>query len=269
VKVGEVMTRGVELASPDDTIQKAASRMAELDTGVLPVGEGDRLVGMLTDRDIAVRAVAQGKGPGHQGARGDDPDVRYCFEDDDLDDAVRSMGEQKVRRLPVLGRDKRLVGHRRLGDVALYADSGQTDAACERRLRAGGPHTQAAEVRRPALHPRRGRRARPRDVARYCPTLLDYGAATWGATREEALGHIREVVAMVVERMGEEGVPVPGHPADHGPASSERIVVAVDEPGPRGDASRLSRVAQRGDGRGGGRDRAAPAPRSVRLSAAR
>ena len=58
MKVGEVMTRGVELASPDDTIQQAASRMAELDAGVLPVGEGDRLVGMLTDRDIAVRAVA-------------------------------------------------------------------------------------------------------------------------------------------------------------------------------------------------------------------
>ena len=61
MKVGEVMTRGVELASPDDTIQKAAGRMAELDAGVLPVGEGDRLVGMLTDRDIAIRAVAQGR----------------------------------------------------------------------------------------------------------------------------------------------------------------------------------------------------------------
>ena len=63
MKVGEIMTRGVEIASPDDTLQQAASRMAELDVGVLPVGENDRLVGMLTDRDIAIRAVAQGRGP--------------------------------------------------------------------------------------------------------------------------------------------------------------------------------------------------------------
>ena len=68
----------------------------------------------------------------------------------------------------------------------------------------------------------------------WCPTLLDYGAATWGATREEALGHIREVVAMVVERMVEEGVPVPVTPADHGPASGERIVVTVGVPAPEG-----------------------------------
>ncbi len=72
MKVGEIMTRGVEIASPDDTVQQAASRMAELDVGVLPVGENDRLVGMLTDRDIAIRAVAQGRGPEHQGTRGDD-----------------------------------------------------------------------------------------------------------------------------------------------------------------------------------------------------
>ena len=142
MKVGEVMTRGVELASPDDTIQNAASRMAELDTGVLPVGEGDRLVGMLTDRDIAVRAVAQGKGPDTKVREAMTPDVRYCFEDDDLDDAVRSMGEQKVRRLPVLGRDKRLVGIVSLGDVALYADSGQTDAAVSAVSEPGGPGDQ-------------------------------------------------------------------------------------------------------------------------------
>ena len=143
MKVGEVMTRGVELANPDDTIQKAAARMTELDTGVLPVGEGDRLVGMLTDRDIAVRAVAQGRGPDTKVREAMTPDVRYCFEDDDLDDAVRSMGEQKVRRLPVLGRDKRLVGIVSLGDVALYADSGQTDAAVSAVSEPGGPHAQA------------------------------------------------------------------------------------------------------------------------------
>ena len=122
MKVGEVMTRGVELASPDDTIQKAASRMAELDTGVLPVGEGDRLVGMLTDRDIAVRAVAQGRGPDTKVREAMTPEVRYCFEDEDLDAVVRSMGENKVRRLPLMSGDKRLVGIVSFGNVALYGD---------------------------------------------------------------------------------------------------------------------------------------------------
>src|SRR3712207_6346888 len=97
MKVGDIMTRGVEIASPDDTIQQAASRMAELDAGVLPVGENDRLVGMLTDRDIAIRAVAQGKGPDTKVREAMTPEVRYCFEDEDLDDVVDNMGENKVR----------------------------------------------------------------------------------------------------------------------------------------------------------------------------
>ena len=143
MKVGEVMTHGVELASPDDTIQKAAGRMAELDTGVLPVGEGDRIVGMLTDRDIAVRAVAQGKGPDATVRDVMTPEVRYCFEDESLDDVVRNMGDNKVRRLPVMSRDKRLVGIVSFGDVALYGDSGQTDAAAAAVSEPGGPHTQA------------------------------------------------------------------------------------------------------------------------------
>jgi CBS domain-containing protein len=143
MKVGEIMTRGVEVASPDDTLQQAASRMAELDAGVLPVGENDRLVGMLTDRDIAVRAVAQGKGPDTKVREAMTLEVRYCFEDEDLEDAVRSMGENKVRRLPVIGRDKRLVGIVSFGDVALYADSGQIDTAAAAVSEPGGPHTQA------------------------------------------------------------------------------------------------------------------------------
>jgi CBS domain-containing protein len=143
VKVGEIMTRGVEVAKPDDSLQQAAGRMAELDTGVLPVGEGDRLVGMLTDRDIAIRAVAQGKGPDAKVRDAMTPEVRYCFEDEDLDDVVRNMGENKVRRLPVMSRDKRLVGIVSLGDVALYGDSGQTDAAAAAVSEPGGPHAQS------------------------------------------------------------------------------------------------------------------------------
>ena len=89
------MTRGVEIASPDDTVQQAASRMAELDVGVLPVGENDRLVGMLTDRDIAIRAVAQGRGPDTKVREAMTPEVRYCFEDEDLDDVVRQHGREQ------------------------------------------------------------------------------------------------------------------------------------------------------------------------------
>ena len=143
MKVAEVMTRQVEVASPEDTLRQAAGRMAELDTGALPVGEGDRLVGMLTDRDIAVRAVAQGRGPETKVREAMTPEVRYCFEDEDLEDAVRSMGENKVRRLPVMSREKRLVGIVSFGDVALYGDSGQTDAAAAAVSEPGGPHTQA------------------------------------------------------------------------------------------------------------------------------
>ena len=143
MKVSEIMTRGVEIASPDDTIQQAASRMAELDVGVLPVGENDRLVGMLTDRDIAIRAVAQGRGPDTKVREAMTPEVRYCFEDEDLDDVVQNMGENKVRRLPVMSRDKRLVGIVSFGDVALYGDSEQADTAVTAVSEPGGPHTQS------------------------------------------------------------------------------------------------------------------------------
>jgi CBS domain-containing protein len=97
---------------------------------------------MLTDRDIAVRAVAKGKGPDAKVRDAMTPDVKYCFEDEDLDAVVRSMGEQKVRRLPVMSRDKRLVGIVSLGDVAVYADAKQTDAAVSAVSEPGGPHTQ-------------------------------------------------------------------------------------------------------------------------------
>ena len=144
MKVGEIMTRGVKIASPDDTIQQAASRMAELDVGVLPVGENDRLVGMLTDRDIAIRAVAQGRGPDTKVREAMTPEVRYCFEDEDLDDVVQNMGENKVRRLPVMSRDKRLVGIVSFGDVALYGDSQQADTAATAVSEPGGSHTQSS-----------------------------------------------------------------------------------------------------------------------------
>jgi CBS domain-containing protein len=119
MKVSDKMTRNVRVASPDDTIQQAARSMAECDAGVLPVGADDRLVGMVTDRDIAVRGVAQGKGLDAKVREVMTPDVKYCFEDEDLDQVARNMGEQQVRRLPVVNREKRLVGILSLGDVAM------------------------------------------------------------------------------------------------------------------------------------------------------
>ncbi len=142
MKVSEIMTRGVEIASPDDTIQQAASRMAELDAGVLPAGENDRLVGMLTDRDIAIRAVAQGKGPDTKVREAMTPEVRYCFEDEDLDAVVRTMGDNKVRRLPVMSREKRLVGIVSLGDLSRETDGEEAHHALEGVSQPGGQHQQ-------------------------------------------------------------------------------------------------------------------------------
>ena len=93
MKVSEAMTRTVRIASPDQSIREVARIMAEVDTGVLPVGENDRLVGMITDRDIAIRAVAEGKGPDAKVREVMTPDIKYCFEDDDVDQVTRNMAE--------------------------------------------------------------------------------------------------------------------------------------------------------------------------------
>jgi CBS domain-containing protein len=120
MNVHDVMSRDVKLASPDDTLQNAAQMMEEIDAGVLPVGEGDRLVGMLTDRDITLRAVAKGKAPGECRVREVmSHDIKYIYEDASIEDAARNMGELQLRRLPVLNRNKRLVGIVSLGDLAL------------------------------------------------------------------------------------------------------------------------------------------------------
>jgi CBS domain-containing protein len=109
-KISEVMTGNVRIASPDDTIGNAAQQMAQNDVGSLPVGENDRLIGMITDRDIVVRAVAQGKSAETPVREVMTESIRYCFEDDDVLEVARTMSELGVRRLPVLDRNKRLVG---------------------------------------------------------------------------------------------------------------------------------------------------------------
>jgi CBS domain-containing protein len=144
MKVREAMSRDVRIASPDETICDAAKAMAAIDAGALPVGENDRLVGMITDRDIAIRAVAQRKGPETLVRDVMTRDVKYCFDDEDLDHVAANMGDVRVRRLPVVSRDKRLVGIVSLGDVAVVEGRGAGGKALKGVSRPGGPHSQSA-----------------------------------------------------------------------------------------------------------------------------
>ena len=143
MKVSETMTRDVRVAAPDDSVQQAARMMAELDAGVLPVGEHDRLVGMITDRDIAIRAVAEGKGPDAKVREVMTADIKYCFDDQDVEEVTRNMAEIQVRRLPVLSRDKRLVGILSLGDIATSREADEAGEALSGISRPGGEHSQS------------------------------------------------------------------------------------------------------------------------------
>ncbi len=119
MQVSDLMTRSVELISPEDSIEDAARKMADEDFGVLPVAEFDRLVGVVTDRDIVTRAVARGRSPDTTFVRDVmSTDVKYVYEDDSSDEAARKMARLQVKRLPVLNREMRLVGILSLGDMA-------------------------------------------------------------------------------------------------------------------------------------------------------
>jgi CBS domain-containing protein len=122
MQLKEIMTPGVEVVTPEATIQEAAEKMRHLDIGPLPVCDGDRLVGLLTDRDITVRAVAEGRNPTTTQVRDVmTPEVVYGYDDQDSQDAARLMEQYQIRRLPVLNHDKRLVGMVSLGDLAVHA----------------------------------------------------------------------------------------------------------------------------------------------------
>jgi len=143
MKVSDLMTRDVELASPDDTIQQAAKSMTRIDAGILPVAENDRLVGMITDRDICVRAVAEGIDPTETPVRDVmSTEVRYCYEDDDVDDVADNMAQLQVRRLPVVTREKRLCGIISLCDIAREHEPRGTGEALQGISRPGGLHSQ-------------------------------------------------------------------------------------------------------------------------------
>jgi CBS domain-containing protein len=143
MRVAECMSRDVRIASPDDTIQDAARAMAAIDAGVLPVGDDDRLVGMITDRDIAIRAVADGKGCDAKVRDVMSAEVRYCFDDDDSREVLQKMGEQQLRRMPVLNHDKRLVGIISLSDCATGERKGNAGEALHEIARPGGQHSQS------------------------------------------------------------------------------------------------------------------------------
>jgi CBS domain-containing protein len=127
MKLKDIMTSKPECIRPDTTLQEAARKMRDLDVGPLPVcGDDDRLAGMITDRDITVRAVAEGKDPTTTRVREVmTQEIIYGFEDQDVEEAARIMKERQVRRLVVLNRDRRLVGIVSLGDLATESGDSQ------------------------------------------------------------------------------------------------------------------------------------------------
>lgn len=118
-KLRDVMSRDVQVIGPDETIQEAARRMREGDFGMMPVGENDRMIGAVSDRDIAIRAIADGKDPRTKVREVMSQGIAWAYEDDTVDKAAKIMSEHQIRRLPVVNRDKRLVGIVALGDFAV------------------------------------------------------------------------------------------------------------------------------------------------------
>jgi len=143
MKISDCMTRNVQLAHPQMSLREAAQLMAECDAGVLPVGENDRLVGMLTDRDIAIRGVAEGKGPDARVSETMSTDVCWCYEDENVEGVLRRLGDEQIRRMPVLNRDKRLVGIVSMADLSENAQPQQTGSTLSAISRHGGQHSQA------------------------------------------------------------------------------------------------------------------------------
>jgi CBS domain-containing protein len=142
MRVSEAMTREVRVATPGQSIRDVAKIMAEIDAGAMPVGENDKLVGMVTDRDIAIRGVALGKGPETPVREVMSTEqVLYCYEDDELDKVAKNMGDEKVRRLPVVNKDKRLVGIVSIGNIA-QREAKAVSKAVKGVTKPGGAHQQ-------------------------------------------------------------------------------------------------------------------------------
>ena len=128
-KLKDVMSRDVQVISPDETIKEAAQQMRKGKFGMMPVGENDRMIGAISDRDIAIRAVADGKDPSTKVRDVMSEGIVWASEDDSVDDAAKLMGKHQIRRLPIVNGDKRLVGIVALGDFAV--ESSDIEAAGE------------------------------------------------------------------------------------------------------------------------------------------
>ena len=142
MKVSEVMTTGIETVRPDQQARDAARFMLQADAGSIPVTDGERLVGMITDRDIAVRGVALGYGPETLVSELMTTGVVSAHADEKVEDVARKMGEAQVRRLPVIDNDERLVGIVSLGDLARQTDEQTAGQALEGVSAPGSQHQQ-------------------------------------------------------------------------------------------------------------------------------
>jgi len=131
MKISEIMSQDVTVARPQDSLQSVAKQMAAIDAGSIPVCDGERLQGMITDRDIVIRAVSEGRSFDTAVSEVMTADVEYCYDDDDIGAAADKMAELQVRRLPVLNREQRLVGIVALGDIARQAKDRTTGQTLE------------------------------------------------------------------------------------------------------------------------------------------
>jgi CBS domain-containing protein len=147
MKISEIMTPNPEVITPEQPIQQAARLMLDGDTGALPVGDGDRLIGMVTDRDIAVRAVAEGRGPDTPVREVMSEKLLFAWDDQEVEDVAIQMSDAQVRRMPILSRQgERLVGIVSIGDIATQGDGDAAEAALSGVSEPGGEHNQSQEA---------------------------------------------------------------------------------------------------------------------------
>jgi CBS domain-containing protein len=142
MKVSECMTSQVETVTADQTAQEAAKFMLQADAGSIPVVDGDRLIGMITDRDIAVRGIAKGNGPDTPVRDLMTDDLIVARDDDDVEEVARKMSTAQVRRLPVIDQDEKLCGIVSLGDLSREADDASAERALQGVSQPGGQHSQ-------------------------------------------------------------------------------------------------------------------------------
>jgi CBS domain-containing protein len=138
-----VMTTDVTTLPPSASVFEAAKVMKELNVGAIPICDGRRLIGMLTDRDIVVRLIAEQRNPSEQVHNIMSGQVDYCYEDQDADEAVHIMQDRQIRRLPIVNRERELIGIVSLGDLAVKSDTGASGEALEQISQPAKPTRKA------------------------------------------------------------------------------------------------------------------------------